>query len=330
MLEVEVQPEASAVPNTELMAEIRPAVNAILSGSVNQRKALIEYLNTPCTEQTGALGGPPSCAEDEEKGTIVEVFPILESEGYYLRPNEIERGLQFGVKGLYAVYQEFVNPEAMPYWTSGGYVLIFDRDENDFPLPVEVLVREGKIVRIQHHTGITPEDLLQTVPVSQVVLPPSQAQALNPTPRAEEPTSDPAAIDFSVIPAPLEWPSYKNEDLGYQIQYMPEWTIDEHGLSQPVKEVIFYPSRPEDFKVALSVAVDLRTLKVIQQVYAEHQQEAISSEVELAGEQAILYWFPWGRVEVFVPHHDQVFVLSTDYGDQTEYLQALSSFRFIE
>lgn len=330
VLEVEIQPEASVVPDAEVVAEIRPAVNAILSGNVNQRKALIEYLRTPCTKQTGALGGPPSCAENEEEGTIVEVFPILESEGHYLRPHEIEAGLQFGVKRLYAVYREIVNPEAMPYWTSGGYALIFDRDENDFPLPVTVLVREGKIVRIQHHTGITAEDLLRTIPVSDVVLPPSQAQALNPTARVTEPPSDPVAIDFSVIPAPLEWPTYRNEDLGYQIQYMPEWIIEEHGLSQRTKEVIFNPPYPEDFKVALSVALDERPLDVIRQLYAEIQPEALASEVELAGEEATLYMYPWGRVEVYVPHDGRVYVLSTDYGDQTEYLQPLASFRFIE
>ena len=52
--------------------------------------------------------------------------------------------------------------------------------------------------------------------------------------------------------------------------------------------------------------------------------------MELGGEQAILYKYHWGRVEVFIPHQGQVYLIGTDYGDQTEYLQAVGSFRFIK
>jgi hypothetical protein len=329
VLEIEIQPAASPVPEEELPAEIRPVVEAIMSGSIDQRRELIQYLTTPCTTQTGALGGPPACMEGEEEGTPVEVFPILGSEGSFLRRDEIDRGLQFMVKGLYAVYQETRNPEELPYWTSGGYALIFDRDENDFPLPITVLVRDGKIIRITHHVGITPEDILKSVPVSQVVLPPRQAQALNPTPVQEEPTSEPAGIDFSGLGAPVEWPTYRNESLGYEIQYMPGWIVDESGLTQTPKEVIFNPPDGEDFKVALSISLDERPLDVIKLVYAENQPEATYSEIEFAGEQAILYMYPWGRIEIYVPHQGNIYLISSDYGDQMDHLQSVGSFRFI-
>jgi hypothetical protein len=138
------------------------------------------------------------------------------------------------------------------------------------------------------------------------------------------------SFDFSVIPAPLEWPTYQNEELGYQIQYIPDWTVDEHGLTQPSREVIFYPANPEDFKVALSVSLDQRTLDVIQQVYADNSPQALPSQVELAGEQATLYMYPWGRIEVYVPHREKVFLIITDYADQTEYLQSIGSFEFLD
>ena len=330
LFELEAQPAVSAAPENEVILEIRPVVNAVMSGNIDERKALIKFLNTPCTTETGALGGPPPCAEGEEEGDLVEVFPVLESEGYFLRPSEIELGLQFMVKGLYAVYREPKNPEEVPYWPSGGYALIFDREENDIPFPVTVLVQDGKIARIQHHFGITPEDLLNSVPVKQVVLPPNQGQDMNPTPPTAEPTADPAEIDFSVIPAPLEWPTYRNDELGYQIQYMPDWIVDEYGLSQTPKEVTFNPPDAEDFKVALSVSLDQRTLDAIQQLYADLQPEAVASEVELAGEQGILFRYPWGRVEVYLPHQGQVYLISTDYGDQVDHLQAVGSFRFID
>ena len=330
VLEIDVQPAPSTASEGESVPGIRPVVRAILSGNINERKGLIQFLNTPCTTNTGALGGPPACAEGEADGTLVEVFPILESEGYFLRPEEIEGGLQFTVKGLYAVYHEPPNPEQLPYWPSGGYALIFDREQNDIPFPVTVLVQDGKIVRITHHFGTSPEDLLKSVPVSQVVIPPARAEDFNPVPRVEEPTAEPAGIDFSVIPAPTEWPTYRNEELGYQIQYMPDWTIDEYGLTQPSKEVIFYPPNPENFKVALSVSLDQRTLEVIQQVYADNSPDAVPSQVELAGERAILYKYPWGRLEVYIAHQKKVYLISTDYGDQTEYLQAVGSFRFID
>jgi hypothetical protein len=110
---------------------------------------------------------------------------------------------------------------------------------------------------------------------------------------------------------------------------MPEWIVDEYGLSQTPKEVTFNPPDAEDFKVALSVSLDQRTLEEIQQLYADLQPQAVASEAELAGEQGLLYRYPWGRVEVYLPHHGQVYLISTDYGDQTDHLQAVGSFRFI-
>jgi hypothetical protein len=327
-LEVEVQPAASAVPEQELISEIRPVVKAIMGGSIDQRKERLQFLTTPCTT-SGGLGGPPPCAEGEEEGDLVEVFPVLESEGYFLRKSEIERGLQFMVKGLYAAYQEPPNPEALPYWPSGGTVLIFDRDENDIPLPVSILVQDGKMARFSFHFGISPDDLLRSIPVSQVVLSPDEASEAFPVQTMQTPTLEPVVIDFSVMPPPLEWPAYRNEELGYRINHNPEWTIDEHGLTQPSKEVIFYPPGGEDFKVALSVSLDQRTMEEIQSLYAELHPEAVLSVVDLGGEEAFLYAYPGGRVEVFLPRQRQVYLVSTDYGDQMEYLQALGSYRFL-
>jgi hypothetical protein len=162
-----------------------------------------------------------------------------------------------------------------------------------------------------------------------VVLPPRQAQALNPTPVQEEPTSEPDGIDFSGLGAPVEWPTYRNESLGYEIQYMPGWIVDGSGLTQTPKEVIFNPPDGEDFKVALSISLDERPLDVIKLVYAENQPEATYSEIEFAGEQAILYMYPWGRIEIYVPHQGNIYLISSDYGDQMDHLQSVGSFRFI-
>jgi hypothetical protein len=329
VLEVEVEPAASAVQEEAWLAELRPVIQAILGGRVHARRELIAYVTTPCFEGDG-FGGPPACADGEPAGTVVEAFPVMGSEGVYLRPAEIDQTLQFAVKGLYAIYRETPNPEAAPHWPNAEYVLLFDRDEKDIPMPVAVAVSAGKIVRLHFHHDITAEQLLSSQPVSQIVLPPAQAQATFPTPAVPTPAPTQPGIDFSGRRPPVDWPVYENRELVYRVQYMPGWMVDESGLTQPTREVTFNPPQAGDFKVALSLSLDLRSLAEVEQAYHEHVPDAVRAEVALAREQGVLYTYPWGRIEIYLPHHGEVYVIATDYGGQEEYLQVVSSFQFID
>lgn len=80
--------------------------------------------------------------------------------------------IEFTVKALYAVYR--VPPDAYreSYWPAGEYALLFERDQNDLPLPITVRVADGKVVRIDYGIGTPPEEILKSIPVDLILIPP--------------------------------------------------------------------------------------------------------------------------------------------------------------
>lgn len=172
VLDVGVVNEAESEPTDVVEEELQPIIDAMLYRGYVQRRDLVQFLTTPCTTAEG-LGGPPKCAEGETEGTMVDVLPVGGSEGSFVRPEDIDRALDFGVKGFYAAYRVSETAYREAYWPAGEYALVFDREENDYPFPVTVLVEDGKIVRINYDMGMSPADILAAVPVEDIVIPPS-------------------------------------------------------------------------------------------------------------------------------------------------------------
>jgi hypothetical protein len=108
----------------------------------------------------------------------MQVFPILGSEGSLLSLEEVTNMMSdLQVKDLYAVYRETPNPNAEPYYQTGEYAMLFERETSDLQLPVVFQVRDGRIVRIDYHIGVSPEDILKEIPIEQVVIAPQEAKA---------------------------------------------------------------------------------------------------------------------------------------------------------
>jgi len=149
---------------------------AILNGTIEDRLGFVRFTTTPCTTTDG-LGGPPKCNPGESDGDLVRVFPVSGGEASYPRQEEIARTLEFTVKGLYAIVRRSAPAQQEVYWPSGEYGLLFDREENGYPVPVTAIVQDGMLVRLDYHIGLTAEQVLNSIPVAQVVLPPNQASA---------------------------------------------------------------------------------------------------------------------------------------------------------
>lgn len=112
------------------LAEIDAIIEAVLANDLTAKRALIDYVTTPCTTALG-MGGPPKCQAGESDGTLVEVFPILGQEGEFVRPQAIDSRLDFAVQGLYAVYRIPGDAYQEAYWPAGEYGIVFidRRDE---------------------------------------------------------------------------------------------------------------------------------------------------------------------------------------------------------
>jgi hypothetical protein len=92
---------------------------AVSSGDVQTLRSLIEFSEAKCTHRD-ELGGPPKCREGEAEGTSVEVLSFLNSEGSFLRKDEID------VSRVYAVYEAnaaVISSEG--YYPHGTYMILF-------------------------------------------------------------------------------------------------------------------------------------------------------------------------------------------------------------
>lgn len=174
-LEVSIQAEQDTLLSTNVLAEVEPVIESFLFGSTNDRKELISYTNVACTNADG-LGGPPKCRTDQAEGTMVEVLPILSGEGTYSSPEEIDNALNFVVMSLYTVYRVPDDAYQPDYWPAAEYGLIFTREMNAVPFPVTVFVEDGRIVRLHHHIGTDPQELINQLPVEAILLTPNEAE----------------------------------------------------------------------------------------------------------------------------------------------------------
>ena len=168
---------AEVKPNSDVREELGPIMQAMIGRNVNDQIALLQFANVPCANVNG-LGGPPPCPEGVAEGTEMEVFPVLGSEGSLLNLEEMTNMMSdLQVKNLYAVYRETPNPNTELYYQTGDYAMLFERNMDNMQLPVVFQVRDGRIVRIDYHIGISPEDILKDIPIEQILVPPQEAKA---------------------------------------------------------------------------------------------------------------------------------------------------------
>ena len=85
--------------------EIDTILDTVNSNDKQRLTDLFSYTTIACKTVVNALGGPPPCREGEAEGTLVEVLPVLSSEGTYLWKDEVSNWQGLDMTGLYAVYQ---------------------------------------------------------------------------------------------------------------------------------------------------------------------------------------------------------------------------------
>jgi hypothetical protein len=238
-LEVGLQPENESLLKAQVIAEIEPVVKSILFGSSIDRVELVSYSTTACTLADG-LGGPPKCVQGEAEGTLVQVLPISAGEGTFSRPDSIYQALDFVVMGLYSVYQVPENENQPDYWPAGEYGIVFTRELNQAPLPVTVLVEDGRIVRIVHNLGIEPQELINQLPVESIVITPSDAQDLMDELTPESPQV--AEIDNGTVTGSVCFPS----------ESIPEMTLYLEEITRGDLAYQYHPQDQNSFSIILS------------------------------------------------------------------------------
>jgi hypothetical protein len=140
--------------------ELDRAIQIGLDGDMDALRSLIRYVQAECTFKDG-LGGPPKCQEGEVEGETVEVLPILEGEGHFIRKDDIDSWIGIDASDLYAVYSVSNSAFSDPIYPSGEYAIAFINKARFMITTLHIV--EGRIVRVDYTVGnppmIRPDDV---------------------------------------------------------------------------------------------------------------------------------------------------------------------------
>ncbi len=155
------------------LPDVDKVLATVASGDPEEIRAQIQYTRAPCTWEDG-LGGPPKCREGEAEGTLLEVLPLISSEGGHIRKNEISSWQGIDEKALYAVYRVSENALDEKYYPPGDYIVFFVPGDNQATTALRIA--GGGIVRVDTIFGEFPDSIKRMVErdTSEVILPPKE------------------------------------------------------------------------------------------------------------------------------------------------------------
>lgn len=159
------------------IVDLDAAIEAVESHDVAVLGGLLEFVTRECTHELGA-GGPPRCADDEEEGAEVQVFPFATCEPEWLRAADVDAAIDEMVAVEPVRVAAFDTPTGY-LRVDGEYVVVFagpdPRLDGATERGVAVGVKDSRIVEIQLACGAG-DDGASMIPGSQtnfLLAPPS-------------------------------------------------------------------------------------------------------------------------------------------------------------
>ena len=159
-------PPAPTPPGEDTVPHLDDLVLAMTSGATEDLLGLVYLSSLPCTKGEG-LGGPPKCIADETEGTLVDVLPILGSEGHHIRHSDLSNWAGLGEAQLYAAFRTSESTYSDEFFPAGEFGVVFLLPDQTNGVIFQVT--EDGIVRIDLHDLSSIEDILKK---SEVVLGP--------------------------------------------------------------------------------------------------------------------------------------------------------------
>jgi hypothetical protein len=117
-------PRTSIPSGEDTIPHLEELVNAVSSGSNEDLMALVRFSSLPCTHKEG-LGGPPKCLAGETEGTLVDVLPVLGSEGGHIRRSEFSSWPSIGEAQLYAAFRTSKSAYSDEFFPAGEFGVAF-------------------------------------------------------------------------------------------------------------------------------------------------------------------------------------------------------------
>ena len=155
-------PQVSTPSDKHIVPHLDELVKAVSSGSTEDLLAIVHFSSLPCTRKDG-LGGPPKCLPTEREGTLVDVLPVLGSEGGHIRRSEFSSWFGplagVGVPQLYAAFRtpkSTYSDEFFPAGEFGVAFLLLDKAN-----VVVFQVTEEGIVRVDYPALSSYDEILK-------------------------------------------------------------------------------------------------------------------------------------------------------------------------
>jgi hypothetical protein len=156
-------PRTSPTPSAEtgkLPESVLRAIELVEAGDFEAVEGMFQFDTVACAVDVMGAGGPPECEADEADGTQVEVLPVAQCEGAYLRPQDVflaqrMRGQQ---PGLFAVYEA-----PLELFPDGDYAVVFSYVRPEMPGPTlafELMMDDAGVTGINFGCGEDPATLV--------------------------------------------------------------------------------------------------------------------------------------------------------------------------
>jgi len=161
-------------------------LNSALHADRIELAGLTGYQSIGCVETSAGAGSAPVCRENETPGEPVEVFPVLQCELMWTRPEVVPDAYEQALgeaPSLFAVYR----PVAQPLVLDADYVAVFDTDPGDAQSGISLTFREGRVIALSYDCGDF-ASLYGDDKVEEFVVPPGGDAS---TPVTAEPTTAP-------------------------------------------------------------------------------------------------------------------------------------------
>jgi hypothetical protein len=176
--EAPVTPTVAASPTPQSdgpsgILSVDEAIELVLAGDFEAVEGLFVFQNVACEVDVMGAGGPPQCEADEADGTEVEVLPVSQCEGAYLRQGDVflAQRLRDQEMTLYAVY----DASNVELFLPGEFAVLFSYERPEMPgqtLTLELLMNDEGVTGVNFGCGEDPATLAAAQGLTEAIVAP--------------------------------------------------------------------------------------------------------------------------------------------------------------
>lgn len=173
-------PTADAGEGPTGVRVVNDAIRLMTASDYQGVEELFQFQSVACAIDVMGAGGPPECEANEADGAEVEVLPIAQCEGAFVRPQDIFFAQR--LRGQMTTFHTFFNAPADLY-PEGDYVVLFAYIRPEMPdqtLALELMMDDEGVTGINFGCGEDPATLIKNQGLTNGVVGPAPSPTAAP------------------------------------------------------------------------------------------------------------------------------------------------------